>query len=199
MFLFQVPIEEAEPIPLQQVTVAPQQVQPVPPPQQSFVDSAPNALDAPSDTPSTALGTGSVGSAEPVFPAYGRGGSNCFSGDTTVRTYDGREIQLQHLNSSEWVMTKYKNEITFAQITSWLHRLPDKEVNFYRIILKDGSQLKLTAKHYIYKTTCDNLLEQKVDFETIEDEAEWATNVNIGDCLYRVRNVEVNFAEQLLK
>ncbi|VDN25327.1 unnamed protein product [Gongylonema pulchrum] len=98
---------------------------------------------------------------------------------------------MQHLNSSEWVMTKYKNEITFAQITSWLHRLPDKEVNFYRIILKDGSQLKLTAKHYIYKTTCDNLLEQKVDFETIEDEAEWATNVNIGDCLYRVRNVEV--------
>lgn len=53
---------------------------------------------------------------------------------------------------------KFLFQIVYTQITSWLHRLPDKEVEFYRIVLKDGSQLKLTAKHYIYKTICDQCM-----------------------------------------
>lgn len=41
----------------------------------------------------------------------GRSGSNCFSGDTTVRTFDGKDVQLRDVNLSDWVMTKYMDQV----------------------------------------------------------------------------------------
>lgn len=189
---FQAPIQEAEPIPLQQVTLPPQ-VQAIPPTQPPSADLLPPAPpNVAQPSAFAAPETDSAGSAEPVYPAYGRSGSNCFSGDTTVRTFDGKDVQLRDVNLSDWVMTKYMDQIVYTQITSWLHRLPDKEVEFYRIVLKDGSQLKLTAKHYIYKTICDQSFEGVIDLESMESKAEWAENLKIGDCLYRVKDMEEN-------
>ncbi len=64
-------------------------------------------------------------------------------------------------------------------ITTFLHRVPDLDAQFYRIKTADGAQIKLTAHHFIYVVQCD----MKGIYER---EKIFAADVRWGNCLLKV-------------
>ncbi|KAK6015783.1 intein splicing region, partial [Ostertagia ostertagi] len=79
----------------------------------------------------------------------------CFTGDTKVRVITGEEKRLDELKVNDWVQTLKGAEIKYAPVSFWLHRVPSQKAEFVRLELSDGTELKLTAKHFIYKTECE--------------------------------------------
>lgn len=73
--------------------------------------------------------------------------------------------------------------------------MPGVTTNFHRIELTDGKVLKITSKHYIYKTECtdENNL---VTFKKLKQVPVYADKVQVGDCLYVVSDTKSNSFEQ---
>ena len=44
--------------------------------------------------------------------------------------------------------------MVFSKVSIWLHKNPDQVAVFHKLTLEDGRTLKLTGKHYIFKTKC---------------------------------------------
>lgn len=44
--------------------------------------------------------------------------------------------------------------MAYSPVTTWLHRMPEELAEFRRIVLEDGTLLKVTAKHFVYKSDC---------------------------------------------
>lgn len=46
-------------------------------------------------------------------------------------------------------------QAVYNPVTHWIHRDEDVVANFYHIKTENHNTLKLTGKHFIYKTACD--------------------------------------------
>ncbi|ETN79256.1 intein splicing protein [Necator americanus] len=133
-------------------------------------------------------------------PAYysTAGGYYCFTGDTKVRLIDGIYKRLDELEVDDWVQTLKDAEVQYAPVSFWLHRVPHQQAEFQKIELSDGSELKLTAKHFIYKTDCLNV-GKEVTTGKISQQAVFADEVTEGDCLYRVTEDEQIITEKVMR
>uniref|UniRef100_A0A914Q064 Hint domain-containing protein n=1 Tax=Panagrolaimus davidi TaxID=227884 RepID=A0A914Q064_9BILA len=104
-----------------------------------------------------ALGGGSPSASAPgtgTGAGAGAGAGACFSGDTYVRTANGETKRVDELKIGEWVFSPGDGKMGISKVVSWLHRMPELEMEFLKITLENGKTLKITRKHYIYKTDC---------------------------------------------
>ncbi|GMS86889.1 hypothetical protein PENTCL1PPCAC_9064, partial [Pristionchus entomophagus] len=128
--------------------------QPVPPPP----PQPPIAFQAPSFVPQPAPQYYSPAAA--YYGAGGGGGGNaqwCFTADMTVELADGTTKRMDDLNKLDWVLTANEDQLVYEPIDYWMHRIPDQEAEFNEFEMEDGSTIKLTDKHYIYKGDCSRL------------------------------------------
>ncbi|CAJ0583550.1 unnamed protein product, partial [Mesorhabditis spiculigera] len=134
-----------------------------------------------------------VAPAAPAAPAYyypsyyygsggGGGGYYCFTDDTILEKPDGSSVRMDELKRDDWVKTIHDDKVVYTPVSFWLHRVPSQEAEFMKLTLENGKELKLTAKHYIYKTKCS------APGETVQlpNGAVFADMVNEGDCLFSV-------------
>ncbi|XGW14939.1 hypothetical protein V3C99_000878 [Haemonchus contortus] len=164
----------AQPLPPPQQLPPPQPFQP--PPQLPQFVAEPIYYPAVAPAPVAAGGGGGGG---------GGGGYYCFTGDAKVRLITGVTKRLDDLKVNDWVQTLKGAEVRYAPVTFWLHRVPSQKAEFVRLELSDGTELKLTAKHFIYRTKCTD--EGKlVTTDELSREAVLAEKIVEGDCLYQV-------------
>uniref|UniRef100_A0AC34GH70 Hint domain-containing protein n=1 Tax=Panagrolaimus sp. ES5 TaxID=591445 RepID=A0AC34GH70_9BILA len=78
----------------------------------------------------------------------------CFSGDTIVKTFKNEEKRLNELSVDDWILSAGDNRIGFSTVVSWLHKMPTEAAEFLKFSLENGKTLKITQKHFIYKTDC---------------------------------------------
>ncbi|KAI6191531.1 hypothetical protein M3Y97_00238400 [Aphelenchoides bicaudatus] len=155
----------------------------------------------------------SYGYASAPSYGYGGGGSSmfCFSADTTVRMSDGETKRMDELNVGDWIQSANTSQVVYTNVKSWIHKMPHVKANFHRIELTDGKTLKLTAKHYIYKTECKfssnkknfkqkefagDMEDQVVPFNTLNQMPVYAEKVEAGDCLYVLSDKQQDTFEQ---
>ncbi|KAI6205544.1 Intein splicing protein [Aphelenchoides besseyi] len=152
--------------------------------------------------------------AQPAAPAYGGapaygtgygsggggGGSMfCFTADTMVRLSSGEQKRMDELKQGDWVLSANGSQMVYANVESWIHRMPEIEADFHRIELTDGKVLKLTAKHYLYKTEC-TAEDRPIAFEKVNTHPVYAERVNEGDCLYAIpENEDGYFVQKRVK
>ncbi|TKR72253.1 hypothetical protein L596_019729 [Steinernema carpocapsae] len=123
---------------------------------------------------------------QPVIPTiFGGGGYGlfCFSDDTMVKTADGRKIRMDEITMKDWLMSFNGSKLIYSKMETWLHRMPKLKSEFFRFKLENGKMLKLTAKHYIYKSSCSG---GDLPLNLIPKKAFLAEDVNVGDCLFTV-------------
>ncbi|KAH7719054.1 CRE-WRT-4.1 protein [Aphelenchoides avenae] len=132
----------------------------------------------------------------PVGGGGGGGGGSlfCFTADTKVRLGGGEEKRMDELTVGDWVLSANRSMMVYSPVESWVHRLPEENAHFHRIELDNGSVLKITSKHFIYKTEC-SALHVPVEFEEVSQQPVFAEKVEEGDCLYVVSS-HGNFFEQ---
>uniref|UniRef100_A0A914CAK6 Hint domain-containing protein n=1 Tax=Acrobeloides nanus TaxID=290746 RepID=A0A914CAK6_9BILA len=112
-------------------------------------------------------------------------GFYCFSGDTRVQTIDGKIKKMNELEVGDWVLTVNDLETIYTPIESWTHRMPNEAQEFLQFTLEDGRKLKITSKHFIYKTKCTSP-NIHLPIDQISKHLVFAEKVEIGDCLYVV-------------
>ncbi|KAI6173326.1 Intein splicing protein [Aphelenchoides besseyi] len=130
---------------------------------------------------------------------YGSGGGGgsmfCFTADTMVRLSSGEQKRMDELKQGDWVLSANGSQMVYANVESWIHRMPEIEADFHRIELTDGKVLKLTAKHYLYKTEC-TAEDRPIAFEKVNSHPVYAERVNEGDCLYAIPENENSYFVQ---
>ncbi|CAJ0610585.1 unnamed protein product [Cylicocyclus nassatus] len=189
------PATDTSPVPQQPVT-PPQVPQEPPVPQQPFFPQQ-QFIAEPIYYP--AVGQAPVPPVAPAAPAYSSPGSYyCFTADTTVHLIDGSKKRLDELQVEDWVQTLNGAEIQYAPVSFWLHRVPTQSAEFHKIELSDGTVLKITAKHFIYKATCTNIGKDIIS-KDLSDRAIFAEEVSEGDCLYLVTKEERIITAQVKK
>ncbi|KHN83873.1 Warthog protein 4 [Toxocara canis] len=126
---------------------------------------------------------------QPVYELGGAGevgnGFLCFSGDTMVETSDGRMVRMDELKLSDWVLSVKNRKVAYTTLVTWGHRIPSQLAEFVNISLEDGTSLKLTRKHFIYKTHCSDG-NDIANAASLMEEAVYAEEVNEGDCVYKL-------------
>ncbi|KAI1732429.1 hint module domain-containing protein [Ditylenchus destructor] len=117
-------------------------------------------------------------------------GAFCFTGDSTVLTSNGVVKTMGELKIGDWVLSSNSEKLVYSQVESWSHRLPNIVTDFLKIELSDGSTLKITAKHYLYKiSSCSNgKANSPAAFNRLFKKFVSADNVEVGDCLYVLPN-----------
>ncbi|CAD6187194.1 unnamed protein product [Caenorhabditis auriculariae] len=182
------PAQQPPPPPPQQQFVPPQQF-PQPPPQfpqqpppQAFPQPPPQPFvpPQPAAPPQVYYPAGAAGGGSPYY---------CFTDDTMVKLLDGSAKRMDELKVGDWVQSIGENGVENVPVTFWLHKVPEQFAQFQRLELEDGSELKLTAEHYIYKTECEKSGE--VSTKDIARASVFAKEVKEGDCLYRVDGKKV--------
>uniref|UniRef100_A0A914EDQ0 Hint domain-containing protein n=1 Tax=Acrobeloides nanus TaxID=290746 RepID=A0A914EDQ0_9BILA len=115
---------------------------------------------------------------------------SCFTADTKVRTVDGKNIRMDELSLEDWVLSPNKtdNEIIYTPMESWIHRLPSAYTSFIKFTLEDGKTLKITNKHFIYKSSCESRF-KNITIEDLPINPVYAEKVDVNDCLYVVDQV----------
>uniref|UniRef100_A0A914QC73 Hint domain-containing protein n=1 Tax=Panagrolaimus davidi TaxID=227884 RepID=A0A914QC73_9BILA len=88
--------------------------------------------------------------------ALGGGDHLCFTADTIVTTMNGQKKRMDELNVNDWVLSAGVNAVGYSKINSWAHRKPNFMAEFIKFTLQNGKELKMTKKHYIYKSDCSN-------------------------------------------
>uniref|UniRef100_A0A1I7XX90 HintN domain-containing protein n=1 Tax=Steinernema glaseri TaxID=37863 RepID=A0A1I7XX90_9BILA len=116
---------------------------------------------------------GYYGGGSPGYYGGGGGGYWCFTADTLVEKIDGKKIRMDEITMEDWLLSINGSQAVYSPMDSWVHRMPEAKAQFHRIELDDGKVLKLTAKHYIYKTQC-SAPGEVVPFEQISREAVFA-------------------------
>uniref|UniRef100_A0A915D2K5 Uncharacterized protein n=1 Tax=Ditylenchus dipsaci TaxID=166011 RepID=A0A915D2K5_9BILA len=150
-------------------------------------------------------GYGSGGSGGYGSGGYGGGGSGgggggsgflCFTADTLVRTANGANKRMDELKIGEWVLSANRTQLVYTVVESWIHRVPQQLAEFQKIEMDDGKVVKLTAKHFIYKTKCSGN-SNIVPFSQVSLQPVYAEKVEVGDCLYVLQGS--NFVERRVK
>uniref|UniRef100_A0A915BWP4 Hint domain-containing protein n=1 Tax=Parascaris univalens TaxID=6257 RepID=A0A915BWP4_PARUN len=100
---------------------------------------------------------------QPVYESsgVGFGGFFCFSGDTIVERSDGRMVRMDKLKLSDWILSVKDGKVVYTTLVKWIHRVPQQIALFVKLFLEDGSVLKLTTRHYIYRTQCTDMQKYK--------------------------------------
>lgn len=96
----------------------------------------------------------------------------CFTGDAVVMTPSG-EKAMRDVRVGDMVMTNEYGKMTYARVTSWLHRLPEVKAAFIKLTTEQGAVVSMTPQHFIYKADC---ITEKMELVYAED-------VQEGDCL----------------
>ncbi|TKR72257.1 hypothetical protein L596_019732 [Steinernema carpocapsae] len=117
------------------------------------------------------------------YPVSGVSGMFCFTEDTMVKTADGRKIRMDEITLKDWLLSFNGSNVYYSKMESWLHRIPKLKTEFLKMEFDDGKILKLTSKHYIYKTSCTA---QKTSVSQLPKHAVLAEQVEEGDCLFTV-------------
>ncbi|CAD5234754.1 unnamed protein product [Bursaphelenchus xylophilus] len=118
---------------------------------------------------------------------YGAGGGGggstfCFSADTLVTMADGSQKRMDELEINDWVLSANRTHAVYTPVESWVHRMSKQEAEFLHIHLEDGKDLKITDKHFIYKSKCDK--KTALRFYEVNNKPVYAEKVQVGDCLY---------------
>uniref|UniRef100_A0A914EE75 Uncharacterized protein n=1 Tax=Acrobeloides nanus TaxID=290746 RepID=A0A914EE75_9BILA len=109
-----------------------------------------------------------------------------------VRTVDGKHIRMDELTLEDWVLSPNKTKMIYTPMETWIHRLPSAYTNFIKFTLENGKMLKITNKHFIYKTTCDSNL-KSISIEDLPIQPVYAEKVEVDDCLYVVDKYNKNY------
>lgn len=188
--------EPEEPLPVEPPQPVEPPLPPEPPapqpqfvPQQEFV-AEPIYFPAPAPP--------AIAAAPPVYYS-GVGSYYCFTGDTKVRLIDGSEKRLDVLQVEDWVQTLNGAQVKYVPVSFWLHKVPSQSAEFLRIELSDGTTVKLTARHFIYKTTCTFEGQEITNATQLSREAVLAERVIEGDCLYRIMENERIYTTRVTK
>jgi len=83
-----------------------------------------------------------------------------------------KNVKVQSLNDN--------NEFEFSPVEWWVHADPHQELDFYSLATESGHKLKLSDRHMIYVTPCEQPGQRTPKF---------AQNVQIGECVF-VENPE---------
>ncbi|CAI4224044.1 unnamed protein product [Auanema sp. JU1783] len=156
--------------------VAPAQPSYVAPPQPAYVPAPPQA------PPQPPVQYYSAPAAQPYYPSTSS--YYCFSGDTQVLLLSGETKRMDELRVHDWVQQFGKSSVSYSPVTMWLHRMPEELAEFIVISLTDGTKLKITDKHFIYKTACDQ--SRLANVTSVPMKPVFADEVQVGDCLYKV-------------
>uniref|UniRef100_A0AC35FUP6 Hint domain-containing protein n=1 Tax=Panagrolaimus sp. PS1159 TaxID=55785 RepID=A0AC35FUP6_9BILA len=123
--------------------------------------------------------------------ALGGGDALCFTADTIVTTMNGQKKRMDELSVNDWVLSAGEKAVGYSKVNSWAHRKPNFMAEFIKFTLKNGKELKMTKKHYIYKSDCSNY-GSMISVEEASKEMVYAENVSISDCLFIVqRNTKI--------
>uniref|UniRef100_A0A914Y4G4 Uncharacterized protein n=1 Tax=Panagrolaimus superbus TaxID=310955 RepID=A0A914Y4G4_9BILA len=117
--------------------------------------------------------------------ALGGGDALCFTADTIVTTMKGKKKRMDELSVNDWVLSAGGKAVGYSQVNSWLHRKPNFMAEFIKFTLENGKELKMTKKHYIYKSDCS--YDSTITVEEASKEMVYAENVSISDCLFIVQ------------
>uniref|UniRef100_A0AC35GSL8 Hint domain-containing protein n=1 Tax=Panagrolaimus sp. PS1159 TaxID=55785 RepID=A0AC35GSL8_9BILA len=151
--------------------------------------------ESPAQSNAQTLGGGNPSASAPGTGAgAGAGAGACFSGDTYVRTANGETKRMDELKIGEWVISPGDGKMGISKVVSWLHRMPELEMEFLKITLENGKTLKITRKHYIYKTDCSIKQTQKLSYESVE-----AENLQISDCLLLLNQKQLLIRSRITK
>lgn len=118
---------------------------------------------------------------------YGAGGGGsslyCFTADTMVTLANGEQKRMDEIKINDWVMSANRSNAIYSPVESWVHRMPEQDAEFLHIHLDGGKNLKITDKHFIYKTQCtkENVA---LGYYEVNMKSVYAEKVNVGDCLY---------------
>ena len=63
---------------------------------------------------------------------YGAGSYFCFTADTLVETISGEKKRMDELKVHDWVLTARGNDVGYAPVNYWLHRVPSQEAKFLK-------------------------------------------------------------------
>uniref|UniRef100_A0AC34FSB1 Uncharacterized protein n=1 Tax=Panagrolaimus sp. ES5 TaxID=591445 RepID=A0AC34FSB1_9BILA len=107
----------------------------------------------------------------------------CFTGDMLVTLMNGTKKRMDELTVNDWVLSAGGNRIGYSKINSWLHKKPKLITEFIKFTLENGNELKMTKKHFIFKSDCSNVT-SPVKVETAIQRMVYAENVSINDCLF---------------
>jgi hypothetical protein len=100
-----------------------------------------------------------------------RSGPFCFHGETQVNqktgasrrrnlcclqveTETGRK-EMKDLRIGERILVVNDDQLIYAPVTSFLHRMPEQEAVFIVITTSDSKTIRLTSEHLLYTTKCN--------------------------------------------
>ncbi|CAF0779473.1 unnamed protein product [Rotaria sordida] len=82
--------------------------------------------------------------------------NKCFSGRSTVRTRDGKDISLSNIQIGQEVLVFYRNKLIFQPIYDIIHRENSKFYTFIHLTVFNHYEnlthsIEISSKHLIYK------------------------------------------------
>uniref|UniRef100_A0AC34RLL8 Uncharacterized protein n=1 Tax=Panagrolaimus sp. JU765 TaxID=591449 RepID=A0AC34RLL8_9BILA len=101
----------------------------------------------------------------------------CFTADTLVMTENG-PIRMDELKVGDKIEVAVDNSTNLDEVISFVHRLPETVANFVRIMLVDGTEVKLTPQHFIHKISCSEPVLKNI-------KQVYAVEIAVGDCLLK--------------
>jgi len=110
-----------------------------------------------------------------------------------VKTLSRGSVRMDELKTDDWVMSSNRKQLIYEPVKQWVHRNPSQEAEFVKIDLEDGTTVKLSGKHFIYKMACDENQGKRVDHSNLIEEPEFAETVVAGDCVYRLADRSNSF------
>ncbi|PAV83740.1 hypothetical protein WR25_25121 [Diploscapter pachys] len=143
----------------------------------------------------------------PFFPAgggglagAGAGAGACFSSDTWLTTPSGKK-RIDEVEVGDFILTTNKTHVYFAPILMWLHKEPEVNASFITVITEFGKALRLTDKHLMYMTECEDNYDEYIRFTPTKPV--YADELRIGQCVivihkgrFRQQKIESIFITQ---
>uniref|UniRef100_A0A914CDI0 Uncharacterized protein n=1 Tax=Acrobeloides nanus TaxID=290746 RepID=A0A914CDI0_9BILA len=109
----------------------------------------------------------------------------CFAGDMQVEALNGSKKRMDDLEIGDWIKSIYDSEVVYTNVETFLHRLPDEEIDFLLIEFDIGESLKISPKHLLYVTNCIEPL-TAVSIHNYNAKLVPSEEINVGDCLLYV-------------
>uniref|UniRef100_A0A914REL8 Hint domain-containing protein n=1 Tax=Parascaris equorum TaxID=6256 RepID=A0A914REL8_PAREQ len=137
-----------------------------------------------------ALAVGGGGASARLNPrALGRARSNCFSADTTVRTYSGLK-KMKELEVGDYVLVPASgNVLKYERVEMFYHREPETRAKFVVIETESGHSLSLTELHLLPLGQCNEMQNNIMDIQNVDEwmyKSRFAHKARPGDCVLSI-------------
>uniref|UniRef100_F1L0N6 Warthog protein 8 n=1 Tax=Ascaris suum TaxID=6253 RepID=F1L0N6_ASCSU len=155
--------------------------------------AAPGASSASAAPAALAVGGGGAGGVGARLNprALGRARSNCFSADTTVRTYSGLKT-MKELEVGDYVLVPASgNVLKYERVEMFYHREPETRAKFVVIETESGRSLSLTELHLLPLGQCDEMQNNIMDIQNVDEwmcKSRFAHKARPGDCVLSIGN-----------